>query len=561
MALIYVPGELTYVSETLTNPYTGHQLTIDGDYYVNNSIVLGEEDGDDGIYGSVFDQYWRIESSGGEPLLVNIMQFYSAPGDDIVILASEENVQGDLTIHVSEGDDVVWANAGNDIIGGQSGNDFLHGGPGDDVIDGHEDHDILVGASGDDVLDGGSGDDELDGGEGDDTLYGGAGRDILIGGADDSVTLDKDFIDSIAFPDLTERVNIRNLKPPGDPSLGVNDGNLDIEFDATAEITFRQGFAGYNNSLGVYRIAEDGTIEMASLLWENVKDAGIDQTHLVDLPLGEDGGEIGFFIIANGDRRNNYDNMDTDEAGNIRFVYDHGGANERDATIYDNGDDITIVYDDGIMSHDLKGYTYHTTARDGASDLNPDGEVHVVSGLAEVDNDDVLRIGFEDLPNLGDADFEDVLFDVNIVSENVAVGEVDGNDVLDGGAGDDMLYGGAGDDLLIFGDGTDELTGGSGSDVFALTLIDGMVDTVFGFDASEGDAINITDVLVGYDPLSDAITDFVLFTDNNGDTEVHINVDGSGDDAQLAFVVDGGVGASVSELFESGALIADQAVI
>lgn len=560
MAGIYVPGDLTYVSETLINPYTGHELIIDGNYYVNNSIVVGDEDEGDFVFGTVFDQYWYIENNSGDVMFVNILQFYSAPGNDIIILSSEDTVVGDLTIQVSEGDDIVWANAGDDIIGGQSGNDFLHGGPGNDDISGDEGNDLLIGASGDDTIDGGSGDDEIDGGEGSDIIYGGLGNDILVGGAGGTITLDKVFVDDIAFPELKERVNIQDLEPPGDPSLGVNDGNLDIDFDTTAEITFRKGFAGYNNSLGVYRIAEDGTIEMASLLWENVKDAGMNQTHVVDLPLGEEGGEIGFFIIANGDRKNKYNDMDTAEDGNIRFVYDYGGANERDATVYDNGDDITVVYDDGVLEKVLKGATYHTTNRDGSSDLNPDGETHVVSGLADVNDDDVLRIGFEDLPNLGDADFEDVLFDVNIVAQSIDIGE-DGDDFLDGGAGDDTLYGGAGDDVLIFGDGEDGLTGGSGADVFALTLIDAFIDTLSDFDASEGDVINITDVLIGYDALTDAITDFVSFADNNGNTEVLINADGVGDDHQVVFVVEGGVGATVDDMFNSGALIADQSVI
>ena len=114
---------------------------------------------------------------------------------------------------------------------------------------------------------------------------------------------------------------------------------------------------------------------------------------------------------------------------------------------------------------------------------------------------------------------------------------------------------------MIFGDGEDGLTGGSGADVFALTLIDAFIDTLSDFDASEGDVINITDVLIGYDALTDAITDFVSFADNNGNTEVLINADGVGDDHQVVFVVEGGVGATVDDMFNSGALIADQSVI
>lgn len=542
MAVVTLVGTLTTISTNMINPYDGSTVYVEGDFYVNTTPVFGSEGILDYLLGNPQDNDFRLEGDDGELLISSFEFIFPSSGNDIVNLASLNYIIGNMTIATSSGNDIVWSNAGDDYIEGNEGDDILHGGPGNDSIYGHEDNDLLIGSTGDDML------------------YGGSGNDILYGGAEITI-VDKDFVDDVAFPDLTERINIRNLAPPGEPSLGVNDGNLDIDFDATAEITFRQGFAGYNNSLGVYRIAEDGTIEMASLLWENVKDAGIDQTHIIDLPLGADGGEIGFFIIANGDNRNKYDDLDTDEAGNIRFVYDYGGANERDASVYDSGDDITVVYDDGVTEKVLKGYTYHTTEREGSSDLNPDGETHVVSGLADANDDDVLRIGFEDLPNLGDADFEDVLFDVNIVP-SAGGDDVDGgDDFLDGGAGDDVLYGGAGDDILVIGDGYDEATGGSGSDIFTFDMIDNFVDVIRDFNAAEGDVINITDLLSGYDPLTNAISDFVRFTASGNDTIVEIDVNGGGDSYQALFIADGGLNATVADMLDSGALIADQAAI
>ncbi len=535
MAAIPMIGTLTYVSETITNPYTGHQVVIDGEYYVTNSFVTGTND-IDFAFATVEAEYWRVEDELGNVLVDNnIEQFFPGPGTDIVNFASITHVLGDLFIQGSDDDDIIWSNSGDDNLGGQTGDDFLHGGPGHDLIAGHQGHDILIGASGND---------ELYGGDGDDTIYGGSGM-VTI--------LDKDFIDSIAFPNLTERVNISDLEPPGDPSLGVNDGNLVFDFDSTAEITFRKGFAGYNNTLGVYRVAEDGTIEMASLLWENVKDAGVDQTHIVDLPFGADGGEIGFFIISNGDCKNNYTGMDTGVSGNIRFVYDYNGVNERDATINDNGQDITVLYDDGLAQTVLNGDTYHTTARGGSVDLNSDGANHVVSGLAEVGNDDILRIGFEDLKNLGDADYEDVLFDVNIVPVSSEFGE-GGDDILSGGAGNDLLFGGSGDDILAFGEGFDEVTGGNGSDQFVIDHLDAMVDIIHDFDASEGDVINIADLLSNYDELTDAITDFVQFTQNGANTDVQISVDGAAGSFATAFTVEFGLAGSVEDLINAGSL-------
>lgn len=422
-------------------------------------------------------------------------------------------------------------------------------------------NDTIIGNDVNNTLNGGRGDDLIKGSLGDDTLYGGAGNDILYGGNGDSsgvITLDKQFVDPIVFPALHERINIKHLKPPGDPSLGIDNDNLVIGFDAQAEITFRKGFAGYNNTLGVYSIASDGTIQNAKILWENVKDAGVDITHLIDLPMS-DTGEIGFFIIANGDTRNKYTGMDTGTEGNIKFYYDFGGVNERIATVDDNGDFITTVYDDGFTQHVLKGPTYHTTDRGADSDLNPDGEVHIVSGLmpgSDGEVGDIFRIGFEDLPNLGDADYEDVLFDLNIVPQTIGnEGEI-GNDILYGGAGDDILYGEGGDDILIGGQGADHLYGGAGRDVFVLDQIDGNLDQVHDFNVQE-DWLNIADILEGYDGNVNNINDFVHLIAQGNDTVLEVNADGDqgGVFEQIALINGDLGGQSVDDLLGSGVLI------
>ncbi|GLK88159.1 hypothetical protein GCM10017655_12210 [Pseudomonas turukhanskensis] len=79
-----------------------------------------------------------------------------------------------------------------------------------------------------------------------------------------------------------------------------------------------------------------------------------------------------------------------------------------------------------------------------------------------------------------------------------------GNDRLEGGAGDDNLYGGSGNDLLIGGDGNDLLfggsgtnimTGGAGADTFAWAKGEAGNSTITDFKVSEGDRIDLTDLL------------------------------------------------------------------
>lgn len=467
---------------------------------------------------------------------------------------------------------VHWSNvfdinsgAGNDTITftGDKGitQVKVNSGEGDDTITLHSNYktSLVDAGEGNDTVLGGTGADTIYGGEGDDHLIGGAGNDILYGGNNDApILVDKHFHDDILFPQLQERRDIRTTSPSGESSLGVKDPNLSVDFDATAIITFRNGGAGYNNSLGVYSIAEDGTIQMASLLWENVKTAGYNKAHQVDLP-GE-GGDFGFFIIADGDRKNaGYDDLDTATEGNLKFVFDYGGANERAATIHDNGNQISLVYDDGVTSKVLQGHVYHTTERGASADLNADGKVHAVSGLANDGNANVLKIGFEDLYNLGDADFEDVLFELDIKTFSIDTSE-QGNDILEGGDGNDILYGEGGNDILIGGNGNDILYGGTGSDTFVFDSFIG-VDTVKDFERGL-DTLNLTDLLDGYDSSISSANAFIKLVMNGNNTHIHVNADGVGNDFVKIATVEGvKLGVDVQALIDEGSMIVNQSAI
>lgn len=543
---LFLQGEITQFTATLVNPYSGFSVFIDEEKNVNTGRYDGLN-GFDVLFLTNIGDVLQIADSSNILLIQNIERILAGDGGDVVNLASTDLVLSDIVINGGAEGDILWGNAGNDTIDGLSGDDHIDGGPGNDTLNGGEDNDLIVGGLGDDVLNGG------------------AGNDILYGGNNDTpLVTDKDFTDPVVFPNLIDGKNIKNLRPPGDPALGVVDGNLSVDFDAQAEITFRKGFAGYNNTLGSYAVTADGTLVDAKIHWANVKTAGLDITHIIDLPTGADGGDFGFFIIANGDRVNQqYGDLDIDGNGVLKFIYDYGGANERDANITDDGQDISLVYDDGTTEKVLNGKIYHTTERDGDTSLNWDGKTHVLSGIVEEDNSDVLRIGFEDLPMLGDADYEDILFDLNIIGHSIDTSEP-GNDILIGGAGDDILYGEGGNDILIVGEGADRIYGGTGSDTIAYDMMDGIIDTIFGFERGVGgDVLNITDILQGYDPLSDAISDFVRLTDTANGTEVQINADGDVGGAFTAIaLIDGGIGTdTLANLIANGNLVADQGVM
>lgn len=544
---VFFFGDTAFASHltiTLVNPYSNETILVDDDYHVSNDTFDGLG-GTDTIFFTSFGDAIFIANILQQQIVQNIETFFASNGGDLIQMADETLTMGDLNMFGGNGNDILWGNVGHDHIFGSTGNDNIDGGPGSDSLYGENDND------------------KMNGGLGDDWLNGGSGNDILYGGfAVDPIVHDKDFSDNVVFPHLMEGVNIVNLVPPGTPAIGIADGNLHVDFQATATLTFREGFAGYNNTLGTYSIAADGTIQTGTILWKNTKTAGLNVAHTIDLPVSAQGGDFGFFIIADGDRKNSgYAGLNALGEGNIHFIYDYGLVTERAATVFDDGTHVKAVYDDGVTEKVLKGYNYFTTERGGDTSLNWDGQGHMVSGIVSIGQHDVLRVGFEDLPNLGDADYEDVFFDLNIDEVIVAGDSEDGNDVLVGGGGDDILYGQDGDDTLVIGEGVDDVYGGNGMDVFVYDFLDGLVDTIHDFEVGAGhDVLNITDILIGYDAMTDLLSSFVQVEALNGDTHVRINADGDVGGAFTAIAILTGVEATLAGLIANGNIVGDQHV-
>ncbi len=70
-----------------------------------------------------------------------------------------------------------------------------------------------------------------------------------------------------------------------------------------------------------------------------------------------------------------------------------------------------------------------------------------------------------------------------------------GHDVIHGNGGNDLLNGGDGNDLLLGGVGNDTLTGGTGADTFMWQAGNIGSDVIKDFNSSEGDRIDLSDLL------------------------------------------------------------------
>lgn len=135
---------------------------------------------------------------------------------------------------------------------------------------------------------------------------------------------------------------------------------------------------------------------------------------------------------------------------------------------------------------------------------------------------------------------------------NEGQGREGGNDTLSGGAGNDLIFGQEGRDVISGGAGDDVLYGGSGNDVFLFENLADGIDMIMDFDT--GDVLDVSALLIGYDAVTDAITDFVFKTENAGDTAIFVDANGSGNIAnatQIA-VLDNVTGLDIELITNNG---------
>ena len=121
-----------------------------------------------------------------------------------------------------------------------------------------------------------------------------------------------------------------------------------------------------------------------------------------------------------------------------------------------------------------------------------------------------------------------------------------GNDTLDGGSGNDILIGGLGDDILIGGDGHDIFKWTSADIVSTSTSIH-QKDTISDFSISQGDQLDLADVL--HDPVGSSLNNYLSITQsaNGRDALVTIHSDGNARVTNLEITLTG-YGTSTTQL-------------
>ncbi len=144
-----------------------------------------------------------------------------------------------------------------------------------------------------------------------------------------------------------------------------------------------------------------------------------------------------------------------------------------------------------------------------------------ISHLVFVNDDDANAAG------------ESVYKDIKVYEENGIYGDAADN-ILSGTSEADYLYGDAGADTFLF-------------DASSFDAVDVIGD----FDISESDALDISDVLIGYDAITDAISDFVQITNNGADSTLSIDIDGGADNYIPIALLSNATGLSDEDALET----------
>jgi Ca2+-binding RTX toxin-like protein len=315
----------------------------------------------------------------------------------------------------------------SDILIGTSRTDNLVGDVHANIMYGKGSADVMVGGDGSDFMLGGSGDDDMSGDAGDDQMFGGSR--------------------------LTGNIDLNAFR---------------IQENVVAKITFQSESAGYQNSLGLYKIDANGVVKEVDILFANASAKGDGgnllpgQSH-VEVQL-EAGDRVAFFVVPNGFQSSA--KLLSDASGKFMLL----GKDGQPANVNDGGDPILVhVGSDGTMQK--VSSANGTSLLHSWEGFNADGLQHA-KGVVDTAEGKVT-LSFEDLMGGGDHDFNDLVVDVEIGRVNAALLPKDGSaavhssddDHMIGGTGNDVMFGMAGNDTMDGVDGSDRMWGNTGNDV------------------------------------------------------------------------------------------------
>ncbi len=413
-----------------------------------------------------------------------------------------------------------------------------------DEIDGRGGNDTLYGYAGNDTLTGGTGNDNLYGGIGDDTYVfaTGFGSDTLTENVDEGT-------DTISFTDGITLADVGMWVDAGE--------DLHIQILGTSDKVevMGSGFSGTDIVSRIEQIifSDSTTLDFSQgLIMADTDDAHSSYGSALGDEIDGRGGNDTLYGYAGNDTLTGGTGNDNlyGGIGDDTYVFATGFGSDTLTENVDEGTD-TISFTDGITLADVgmwvdAGEDLHIQILGTSDKVEVMGSgfsgTDIVSRIEQIIFSDSTTLDFSQGLIMADTDDAHSSYGSALGDEIDGRGGNDtlygyaGNDTLIGGSGSDYLYGGDDDDVLYGGTGVDMLYGQGGADIFAFDNLSSS-DNIQDFDLSSGDKLDISDLLIGYDPLTDAITDFVQITESGSNSYLNVDADGGADNfVQVAYI-------------------------
>lgn len=501
-----------------------------------------------------------------------------------------ETIRGSSLVDVIDGNsgaDELRGYGGNDTLDGGAGNDNIIGGSGTDTasyltatagvtvnlatttaqntigwgtdtLSGIEN---LTGSSFNDTLTGDANVNSINGDAGDDTIEGGAGNDVLAGG---------NGTDRVSYAAATAAVTVnlatltaQNTVGAGTDTLSGFENLLGSAFNDTltgnASANVIEGGAGndiINSAGGIDTVSYASatvavTVNLTTTTAQNTVGAGTDTiTNTENLT----GSAFNDTLTGNGSA-----NLIEGGAGNdimngstgtdtLTYVSATAGVtvNLTTTTAQNTvgaGTDTISAFENltgSAFNDTLTGTASANVIEGGAGNdvINAAGGTDTVTyatattgvtvSLAITTAQNTIGAGTDTITNtenLTGSAYNDILTGSTAV--NTLTGG-DGDDALYGGSGNDILWGGNGADTLSGQAGLDTLNGDAGADTFLFEAASAYsnVDVINGFTLAQSDRLDLSDLLDLYNPLTQAITDYVQITTSGSNSSLFVDRDG-----------------------------------
>ncbi|AZE81572.1 T1SS secreted agglutinin RTX [Pseudomonas orientalis] len=300
---------------------------------------------------------------------------------------------------------------------------------------------------------------------------------------------------------------------------------LSIDTSGAAQLQTWNGFWWTANNLGTVRAQGDGTYELSNLdgrgnatdtaTVANSKSAfallgGLSHVEAIGI-----NGDVSLTDLkpydSDGKPQSNIDPKDLANA-----ILGHTEATLPGADSISGGDGNDILFGDLVSFSGVTGEGYNALQAFVAQKTGM-----AVASVTTSNVHQYVTEHYADFDVSGAKDGNDTLLGGG--GDDILFGQ-GGNDVLDGGKGNDILLGGTGNDTLIGGQGNDILIGGLGADTFVWKAGDIGNDVIKDFKASEGDRIDLRDLLKG--ETDSTIDNYLKITTVEGVSTLQVSSEG-----------------------------------